>query len=399
MTVKSIKPNVSFSLFTASKQVQFIQTLKRIRFSGHLILTSPDDQKWVFYLCQGSLMYATGGTHPVRQWLRNVAAHSPQLRLDRLTIQRDLSEFNQANCQTCWQYYLLSLWVKQQKITPEQTKNLIQSVITEVLFDIAHAKQTTYQIKQDNTLSTQLPVVDVEMAIAQANQRWQAWHHDVVADYSPNLAPVIRQPKALEARTSEAVYQLLSKLLDGKHTLRDVAVQMKRDVLQVTRSLLPYIRWGLVELISIPDLPSPVKQESPENPSTTTQSTQPLIACVDDSPLVCHTMEKLLTASGYRSLVIDDGLRAIALLIARKPDVIFLDLVMPNTNGYEICAKLRKLQAFQTTPIVILTGKDGIVDRVRAKLVGASDFLNKPIDAGTVLNVISQHLKQGVVGH
>ncbi|MEQ8540450.1 MAG: response regulator [Coleofasciculus sp. D1-CHI-01] len=399
MTVKSIKPNVSFSLFTASKQVQFIQTLKRIRFSGHLILTSPDDQKWVFYLCQGSLMYATGGTHPVRQWLRNVAAHSPQLRLDRLTIQRDLSEFNQANCQTCWQYYLLSLWVKQQKITPEQTKNLIQSVITEVLFDIAHAKQTTYQIKQDNTLSTQLPVIDVENAIAQANQRWQAWHHDVVADYSPNLAPVIRQPKALEARTSEAVYQLLSKLLDGKHTLRDVAVQMKRDVLQVTRSLLPYIRWGLVELISIPDLPSPVKQESPENPSTTTQSTQPLIACVDDSPLVCHTMEKLLTASGYRSLVIDDGLRAIALLIARKPDVIFLDLVMPNTNGYEICAKLRKLQAFQTTPIVILTGKDGIVDRVRAKLVGASDFLNKPIDAGTVLNVISQHLKQGVVGH
>jgi len=399
MTVKSIKPNVSFSLFTASKQVQFIQTLKRIRFSGHLILTSPDKQKWLFFLCDGYLMYATGGTHPVRRWLRNVAAHSPQLRLDRLTIQRDLSEFNQANCQTCWQYYLLSLWIKQQKITHEQTKNLIQSVITEVLFDIAQAKQTTYQIKQDNTLSTQLPVVDVEMAIAQTDKLWQAWHHDSVADYSPNQAPVIRQPQALQARTSEAVYQLLSKLLDGKHTLRDVAVQMKRDVLQVTRSLLPYIRWGLIELISIPDLPNPVRQEDSENPPATAQSTQALIACVDDSPLVCNTMEKLLSASGYRSLVIDDGLRAIALLIARKPDVIFLDLVMPNTNGYEICAKLRKLQAFQTTPIVILTGKDGIVDRVRAKLVGASDFLNKPIDAGTVLNVISKHLKQSVVGH
>ncbi|MEQ8999287.1 MAG: response regulator [Coleofasciculus sp. B1-GNL1-01] len=399
MTVKSIKPNVSFSLFTASKQVQFIQTLKRIRFSGQLILTSPDQQKWFFFLCDGHLMYATGGTHPVRRWLRNVAAHSPQLRLDRLTIQRDLSQFNQANCQTSWQYYLLSLWAKQQKITHEQTENLIQSVITEVLFDIAQAKQTTYKIKQDNTLSTQLPVVDVEMAIAQTDKLWQAWHHDLVVDYSPNQAPVIRQPQALQARTSEAVYQLLSKLLDGKHTLRDVAVQMKRDVLQVTRSLLPYIRWELIELISIPDLPNPVRQEDSENPPATAQSTQALIACVDDSPLVCHTMEKLLTASGYRSLVIDDGLRAIALLIARKPDVIFLDLVMPNTNGYEICAKLRKLQAFQTTPIVILTGKDGIVDRVRAKLVGASDFLNKPIDAGTVLNVISKHLKQSVVGH
>lgn len=399
MTVKSIKPNVSFSLFTASKQVQFIQTLKRIRFSGHLILTSPDKQKWLFFLCDGHLMYATGGTHPVRRWLRNVATHCPQLIADRLAIQRDLTGFNQANCKTCWQYHLLSLWAKQQKITHEQMTHLIQSVITEVLFDIAHAQQTTYQIKQDNTLSTELPVIDVERAIAQANQQWQAWHHDLVADYSPNQAPVIRQPQALQARTSEAVYQLLSKLLDGKHTLRDVAVQMKRDVLQVTRSLLPYIRWGLVELISIPDLPSPVKQESSENPPATAQSTQALIACVDDSPLVCHTMEKLLTASGYRSLVIDDGLRAIALLISRKPDLIFLDLVMPNTNGYEICAKLRKLQAFQNTPIVILTGKDGIVDRVRAKLVGASDFLNKPIDAGTVLNVISKHLKQAVVSH
>ena len=344
-------------------------------------------------------MYATGGTHPVRQWLRNVAAHSPELTSDRLAIQRDLTGFNQATCKTCWQYHLLSVWAKQQKITNEQIIHLIQSVITEVLFDIAHAQQTAYQIRQDNTLSTQLPVIDVERAIAQANQLWQAWHHDLVADYSPNLAPIIRQAKALESRTSEAVYQLLSKLLDGKHTLRDVAVQMKRDVLQVTRSLLPYIRWGLVELISIPDLPNPVKQENSKCPPTTTQSTQPLIACVDDSPLVCHTMEKLLSASGYQCLVIDDGLRAIALLIARKPDVIFLDLVMPNTNGYEICAKLRKLQAFQTTPIVILTGKDGIVDRVRAKLVGASDFLNKPIDAGTVLNVITKHLQQGVVSH
>ena len=399
MTVKVLNPNVSFSLFTASKQVQFIQTLKRIRFSGHLILTSPDNQKWLFFLCQGHLMYATGGTHPVRRWLRNVAAHSPHLKADRLAIQRDLAGFNQADCKTSWQYYLLSLWAKQQKITDEQVTHLIQSVITEVLFDIAHAKQTTYQIKQDNTLSTELPVIDVEEAIAQANQQWQAWHHDLVADYSPNFAPIIKQPQALQARTSDAVYQLLSKLLDGKHTLRDVAVQMKRDVLQVTRSLLPYIRWGLVELICIPDLPSPVKQESSENPPATTQSTQPLIACVDDSPLVCNTMEKLLNASGYRSLVIDDGLRAIALLIARKPDLIFLDLVMPNTNGYEICAKLRKLQAFQNTPIVILTGKDGIVDRVRAKLVGASDFLNKPIDAGIVLNVISKHLKQTVVNH
>jgi chemotaxis family two-component system response regulator PixG len=85
-------------------------------------------------------------------------------------------------------------------------------------------------------------------------------------------------------------------------------------------------------------------------------------------------------------------------MLARKPDVIFLDLVMPNTNGYEICAQLRKLSFFRNTPILILTGNDGIVDRVRAKLVGASDFLNKPVDAGIVLSVIRKHLEQGTQG-
>jgi chemotaxis family two-component system response regulator PixG len=92
-------------------------------------------------------------------------------------------------------------------------------------------------------------------------------------------------------------------------------------------------------------------------------------------------------------------MRAIATLLARKPDVIFLDLVMPNTNGYEICSQLRKLACFQDTPIVILTGNDGLVDRVRAKLVGASDFLSKPIDADIVLNTIRKHLKQSAISH
>jgi chemotaxis family two-component system response regulator PixG len=105
-------------------------------------------------------------------------------------------------------------------------------------------------------------------------------------------------------------------------------------------------------------------------------------------------MEALLVAAGYQFVGVNDALRAFSILLTRKPDLVFLDLVMPNTNGYEICSKLRKLPSFQNTPIVILTGNDGIVDRVRAKLVGASDFLSKPVDAETVLGVIRKHLRQ-----
>jgi chemotaxis family two-component system response regulator PixG len=80
------------------------------------------------------------------------------------------------------------------------------------------------------------------------------------------------------------------------------------------------------------------------------------------------------------------------LLLQHKPQFIFLDLVMPVANGYEVCGQIRKISLFQDIPVVILTGNDGIVDRVRAKLVGATDFLGKPIDEERVLAAIRKYL-------
>ena len=92
-------------------------------------------------------------------------------------------------------------------------------------------------------------------------------------------------------------------------------------------------------------------------------------------------------------LTITNPLQGISILLDRKPDLIFLDLVMPNTNGYELCTFLRKTSAFQNTPIVILTGHDGVIDRVRAKLSGSSEFLAKPPEPDKVLQVVERFLE------
>jgi chemotaxis family two-component system response regulator PixG len=391
-------PLVSISLVTALKSIRFLETLKRIRFSGQLVLTDPKGQQWSFYLYLGSIIYATGGTHPVRRWQRNLATHCPQIPAGHLTLQRELAQ-SEATVTTCWEYQLLCLWVAQQKISPEQVAKTIRAIICEVLFDVVQAMRAIPQIKQDNSLPKPLVLIDVQQAIAEVNQLWQSWWNAKVAKYSPNMAVTIKQPEKLQKCTTAQVYQILTKLLNGQHPLRDLAVQMRQDVVQVTRSLLPYIELGLVELVSVPDLPVPVNVPVFKKPPTPVTVTRPLVACVDDSPLICQTMEALLVAAGYQFVGVEDALRSFAVLLACKPDFIFLDLMMPHTNGYEICAKLRKLSGFRDTPIVILTGNDGIVDRVRAKLVGASDFLSKPVDAGTVLSVIRKHLKQGVISN
>ncbi|HEY9880045.1 MAG TPA: response regulator, partial [Leptolyngbyaceae cyanobacterium] len=73
------------------------------------------------------------------------------------------------------------------------------------------------------------------------------------------------------------------------------------------------------------------------------------------------------------------------------------DLIMPGTNGYEICGQLRKVSLFKETPIIILSGNDGLVDQVRARLLGATDFLSKPIEPVVILSIIQKHLGQMAV--
>lgn len=453
MTARQIPSVISTPTLSSLEQVRSLRTLQRFQFSGELVLNDPKGHKWIFFLHLGGILYATGGVHPVRRWQRNLAIHCPQILTHPDTIRRDIASINS---KTCWDYQLLCLWVKQRRITPEQAANMIRAVLTEVVFDLVQAKQVTHQIQHNYSLPTKLVLIEINQAIAQVQSLWQTWHNAQLADYSPNQAPVIKQPEQLRNNRSAEVYQTLTNVLDGHHTLRDLAVKQRRHVVDIAQALMPYLKSGWVELTNIPDLPAPTpntlrnrenvgadKQESrekcrdeprhvsphhvsprqvlepgkekvkayptgitptsgkanlPKTPlkSANATSTQSLVACVDDSRWVIHTMEKVIGAAGYRFIGVENALRAIPTLLVRKPDLIFLDLVMPNVNGYELCTQLRKLSCFQNTPIVFLTGKDGAADRLHAKFVGASDFLSKPLNSRNLLMVLHKHIKQGV---
>jgi two-component system, chemotaxis family, response regulator PixG len=79
-------------------------------------------------------------------------------------------------------------------------------------------------------------------------------------------------------------------------------------------------------------------------------------------------------------------------LMSCQPDLIFLDVVMPKVNGYDLCAQLRRYPEFAQTPIIFLTSSSGMVDRLRAKMVGSSDFLRKTVDADELVQKIDEYL-------
>jgi chemotaxis family two-component system response regulator PixG len=218
-----------------------------------------------------------------------------------------------------------------------------------------------------------------------ALQLWQDWQESGLTAYSPNHAPVLRQPDILKQQISSKAFATLSKVVNGQRTLRDVAVLMRQDILRLGRSLLPLIEQQLVQLIEVGDREgtTPTIQAQPEAP-------KPLIACIDDSPQVCQTMQTIVESAGYRFIGIQDSIRAVPVLLQNKPDLIFLDLVMPVAYGYEICTQIRRVATFRTIPVIILTGNDGVVDRLRAKMVGATDFLTKPVEKDKVISTIHQ---------
>lgn len=389
MNAKTASDNLIIREFTALKQIKLFNSLQESQISGQLTFTDPiKGTEWHLYLYLGNIVYGTGGLHPIRRWQRNLILNLPQIPFQLSSLQDELTQIKANLSNNIWEYLQVSHWVEEQVITSQQARNAIAFAVSEILFDLTQARQVICRLDQDSVLSPKLELIEPEDLITQINDIWSNWEEAQIADRLPNMAPVILQPQQLQQKTSISAYQSLCKLLNGNRTLRDLAVQLRTSTLQVVCSLLPYIKSGIFGLVDIPDL---LELANSSNVNYDRRD-RPLIACVDDSLMISHMMEQIITIAGYRFLTINDPLDAVGILMNRQPDLIFLDVVMPKVSGYDLCAQLRRYPEFASTPIIFLTSNSGIIDRIRAKMVGSSDFLRKTVDADELLQKVNEYL-------
>lgn len=369
-----------------------LSEIKHQHFSGHILLKSTLGHEWCLYVYLGRILYATGGSHPIRRWVRNSTlagvdvstADDLQVRIDALT---NVSALTPTELNSCWEYYLLVNWAKQGRIGRDALIKHIQTTIVEVLFDIVQAEEVSYEQVDRDRLSPQLTLIDLDRALGIAVQQQQQWRQVGLAEVLPDRAIKIVAPMEFQRIVSPSAYQALRFVLDGEHSIREIAAKARKTPVAIGQSFRAHLESGMLGLVDLPDFTSPVAigKHPPGFKSS-------LIVCIDDSPFVCDRLEQIFQQEGYQFISVMDSLKAIPTVVAKKPELIFLDLVMPNANGYEICSRLRKIGAFQNTPIVILTGNDGVIDRVRAKVVGATDFLTKPVQSELVLEIARKYL-------
>jgi len=113
---------------------------------------------------------------------------------------------------------------------------------------------------------------------------------------------------------------------------------------------------------------------------------------IDDSKTIRRTAETLLKKVGCEVVTATDGFDALAKIADNKPDIIFVDIMMPRLDGYQTCALIKNNKEFHSTPVIMLSSKDGLFDRAKGRIVGSDEYLTKPFSRDELLGAISQHV-------
>ncbi len=116
------------------------------------------------------------------------------------------------------------------------------------------------------------------------------------------------------------------------------------------------------------------------------------VMVIDDSKTIRRTAETLLRKEGCEVVTAVDGFEALHKISDQQPQIIFVDIMMPRLDGYQTCALIKNNQMFRSTPVIMLSSKDGLFDKARGRIVGSEQYLTKPFTREELLGAIRRHV-------
>ena len=132
--------------------------------------------------------------------------------------------------------------------------------------------------------------------------------------------------------------------------------------------------------------PTPTQNNAPA-----ATSKGPLVLAVDDSPTIRKLVAMTLEREGFEVITAADGLEALQLLSEHMPDIILSDVNMPRLDGYKLCRFVKKHDRTKHIPVVMLSGKDGVFDKLRGKMFGCGDYITKPFETADLVDKVRLH--------
>ena len=120
------------------------------------------------------------------------------------------------------------------------------------------------------------------------------------------------------------------------------------------------------------------------------------VMIIDDSNTIRRSAEIFLVQAGCQVVLAEDGFDALAKIADHQPKVVFCDIMMPRLDGYQTCSLIKKNPRFKSTPVIMLSSKDGLFDRARGRMVGSDQYLTKPFTKDSLLQTVAQFVAPAV---
>jgi twitching motility two-component system response regulator PilG len=117
------------------------------------------------------------------------------------------------------------------------------------------------------------------------------------------------------------------------------------------------------------------------------------VLVIDDSNTIRRSAEMFLRQAGYDVILAEDGFDALAKISDHQPKVIFVDIMMPRLDGYQTCALIKQNPNLKSTPVIMLSSKDGVFDRARGRLAGSDRYLTKPFTKEALIETVLEYVK------
>ncbi len=303
-------------------------------------------------------------------------------------------------------------------LSPSQASQICAELTKEALESLLWIATGQWQWHPEKVVATattrnSASRLDLSKLLEYYQQRLKIWQKFITIVQSPHQRPYLVSQGYLAKRVaagtlSPTALGQIAQLMQGI-SLRELARLLKQDELKLVQLLIPYIRESVMCLRDpvdtfkqLPLIPEPELTEisisneltnSGDITSSSSTAKTSKIACIDDSLFILDEMEKILGRNSQYSLTkIEDPVKAAAMIFRLKPDLILMDITMPDINGYKLCRLFRSSAAFEATPIIMVTGNKGLIDKARAKLVGATDYLTKPFSAHELLELVEKYL-------
>lgn len=355
--------------------IQVLQNIVNKKSTGKLTISDPNDESifWRVYVGNGQINFATSAMGQKERLEYFLQWYYPELEFNA----RESRAFKSDYQQVC-QYW------KSGRLSVQQVRKLLFWLTQDALIQLLALPKGIVQFEKTVGLDPILLSVSLKELVLPMRGvigQWQKLQPEISSPFQRVVIKNLREiPKLLWEKVKDIEFlKALCQVLSHHPSLYEAAKNLKTDILGLAALLQPLVRAGAIE---IHPYYSPKSQE------------KPIIACIDDSKTVQRNVKMVLEASGYRVLSITEPAKALSAMARYQPALVLMDINMPEINGYELSRMLRQSKQFHTLPIVMLTGRDGLIDKMRAQLVGANDYITKPVPPLMLLNTIEKNLQQ-----